>query len=44
MEEPVLYVVGGQPGAGKSTLVERICDRRAGRGGSRRSSAPPPAT
>ncbi|MGI5218021.1 zeta toxin family protein [Nocardia sp. CA-290969] len=33
VEEPVLYVVGGQPGAGKSTLVEQICDRLADRGG-----------
>ncbi|MFI1460369.1 zeta toxin family protein [Nocardia carnea] len=33
VEEPVLYVVGGQPGAGKSTLVDRVCDRLADRGG-----------
>ncbi len=33
VEEPVLYVVGGQPGAGKSTLVDSICDRLADRGG-----------
>jgi hypothetical protein len=33
VEEPVLYVVGGQPGAGKSTLVDSIRDRLSGMGG-----------
>ncbi|MGW6331803.1 zeta toxin family protein [Nocardia rhamnosiphila] len=31
--EPVLYVVGGQPGAGKSTLVDRISDELSEQGG-----------
>lgn len=34
VEEPVLYVVGGQPGAGKSTLVDRIRDELSEQGGS----------
>ncbi|MEV0107188.1 zeta toxin family protein [Nocardia sp. NPDC050799] len=33
MEEPVLYVVGGQPGAGKSTLVDRIREELSEQGG-----------
>ncbi|MEU4312212.1 zeta toxin family protein [Nocardia sp. NPDC024068] len=33
VDAPVLYVVGGQPGAGKSTLVERIRDRLFDTGG-----------
>lgn len=33
VEKPVLYVVGGQPGAGKSTLVDSIRDRLSDMGG-----------
>ncbi|MGW1741310.1 zeta toxin family protein [Nocardia sp. NPDC001965] len=33
VDEPVLYVIGGQPGAGKSTLVDRIRDELSEQGG-----------